>query len=151
MSKHGQSSSNGSLTVDIDSVHPNTREQIRETYRTMAKKARYRPMAPSNGFGNITVPVHKLDLEKESNAYVQHWWRQEEATRNECKHRTFLAMCVCDYKTRPVLIYIIEAAKALCSCDNALALDLLKLAVKDLEADLKNKTLRKTMFEGLDS
>ncbi len=44
----------------------------------MAREARYRPAAPSDGFGNITVPEDELDLDAEARAYAERWSREEE-------------------------------------------------------------------------
>jgi hypothetical protein len=36
-------------------------EQIAVAYRLMSERGHYRPAAPSDGFGNITVPLRQLD------------------------------------------------------------------------------------------
>lgn len=46
----------------------NVHEQIRNAYRRMAAEAHYRPTAPSDGMGSITVP---LDLQAEATAYAK--------------------------------------------------------------------------------
>jgi hypothetical protein len=53
-------------------------EQMEGAYRRMAEEARYRPRAPSDGLGNITVPVEKLDLNAEANRYARDWWVEED-------------------------------------------------------------------------
>jgi hypothetical protein len=91
----------------------------------MAKEARYRPAAPSDGFGNITVPAAELDLEAEAREYAERWTAQED-------DHTFTVGC-CNWPTRPATMYAIEAARALCGCADDVALDLLKLAIKQIE------------------
>jgi hypothetical protein len=103
------------------------REQIEATYRTMARTG-YRPAAPSDGFGNITVPEEELDLDSEATDYAQQWWAAEDDLR-------FDIGC-CNYETRPATIYAIEAARLMCSGNygDPFALKLLHLAVEELEA-----------------
>lgn len=55
------------------------REQIERAYRCMACEAAYRPAAPSDGYGTITVPPDKLDLNAEARTYAERWWEQEDA------------------------------------------------------------------------
>jgi hypothetical protein len=100
-------------------------EQIAEAYRRMATEALYRPMAPSDGFGNITVPVVELDLEAEERAYVSRWWAEEDALE-------FRVGC-CDFRTRPATIFAVEAARQLCGGASQLARLLLRMAADDLE------------------
>ncbi len=59
--------------------------QMREVYTTMAEKAKYRPAAPSDGLGNITV---------------------EEDT---CE----FFVGTCHHPTRPATVYAVEAARIL--------------------------------------
>ena len=102
-------------------------EQIATAYKIMAAKARYRPAAPSDGLGNITVPGNELDLSREALQYADDWWGSEDGldSRIGC----------CNFETRPATIFAIEAARQMCSGNggNATALKLLKLAVKELE------------------
>jgi hypothetical protein len=109
--------------ADVDSL-----TQIANTYRRMAQEGRYRPAAPSDGFGNITRPVEELDLDAEARAYAARWWAQED-------DRHFWVGC-CNYTTRAATIFAIEAARLLCGCSGeGHALRLLKMAVADLEAN----------------
>ena len=105
-------------------------EQIRSTYKLMAEKGRYRPAAPSDGLGNITVPSEELNLERESLQYVARWWEEED------KHE-FQVGC-CNYETRPATIFAIEAARLMCAghSANKTALELLQLAVEQLKSTM---------------
>jgi hypothetical protein len=78
--------------------------QIEDAYRRMADEGRYRPAAPSDGLGNITVPLESLDLDKEASEYARQWWEQED----ECE---FTVGC-CNYPTRAATIFAIEAARS---------------------------------------
>jgi hypothetical protein len=99
--------------------------QLDRAYRTMAREARYRPAAPSDGLGSITVPLADLDLDAECRDYARAWWRDEDNGR-------FHIGCPC-FETRPAMVYAVEAARALCGVDNDLARRLLQLAIDDLD------------------
>ncbi len=98
-------------------------EQIAAVYRRMADEIHYRPAAPSDGMGHITVPLAELDLDAEQRDYAADWWAEED----EC---TFHIGCA-DYRMRPVMILAVEAAKACCS-DYPLARPLLEAALDEL-------------------
>ncbi len=101
-------------------------EQIAETYRRMAEEGRYRPMAPSDGFGNITVPVEELDLDAEARDYAVRWTREEDVAA--------FHIGTCNYATRPVMILAVEASRLTCSGDaDQDALTLLRMAVAEME------------------
>jgi hypothetical protein len=85
---------------------PTTYEQIVDTCKRMADEARYRPAAPSDGLGNITVPSEELDLEAEADKYARRW-NQEEDSRD-------FHVGVCNFPTRPATIFAIEAARSMC-------------------------------------
>jgi hypothetical protein len=51
--------------------------RIREAYQAMAELG-YRPKAPSDGFGNITVPLSQLDLEAEVRRYSEDFTAEED-------------------------------------------------------------------------
>lgn len=101
-------------------------EQVADAYRTLAR-LRYRPAAPSDGFGNITVPEHKLNLEREVMGYADHWWEEEEAGKYRigCPH----------YSLRPAMILVIEAARLMCGApkNRQLIKSLLREAVRAVE------------------
>jgi hypothetical protein len=106
-------------------------EQIRIVYRTMALRTKYRPAAPSDGFGNITVPKEELSPDREAHKYADNWWKSED-------DRTFRIGC-CDFRTRPATIFAVEAARLMCGGrgGNSYALKLLKMAVTELKTAIE--------------
>ncbi len=100
-------------------------KQIKDAYRQMAERAHYRPAAPSDGMGNVTVAAEALNLEAEAEAYAQGWQQTEET-------HAFWVGC-CNYPTRPATIYAVEAARSMCGCGDDVALRLLRMAVTELE------------------
>lgn len=106
-----------------------TAVQLDRAYRDMAARARYRPCAPSDGFGHITVPAAELDLDAECEAYARGWHAEESALQ-------FVIGC-CNFATRPATVYAIEAARNLCggSGGNAVARRLLQMAIDALDED----------------
>lgn len=80
-----------------------TREQIEDAYRAMATEAKYRPAAPSDGFGNLAVPDDELDLDAEARDYATRWWSEEDAGR--------FHIGSADFPTRKAMIYAVEAAR----------------------------------------
>ncbi|MEO9246810.1 hypothetical protein ABDK96_03860 [Citricoccus nitrophenolicus] len=102
-------------------------EQIAKAYLRMAREVRYRPAAPSDGMGNITVPIDQLDLNAEVVKYV-HSWLPDGKDIHE--HHTGIP----NYEDQAAFVYLIEAARILCGGDRRPALGLVKLALEDLEA-----------------
>lgn len=107
-------------------THDSTPIQIEKAYRRMATDARYRPAAPSDGFGNISVPAKDLDLEEEAEAYAAKWIKEEDSAA--------FHVGVCNYTTRPATIFAIEAARSLCATADEGARDLLRMALAELDA-----------------
>jgi hypothetical protein len=103
------------------------RTQIEAAYRRMALEARYRPAAPSDGFGHITVPDRQLNLEAEAEAYAEHWWKEEDGL-------AFWIGCP-NFPARPAMIYAIEAARLVCGPPSArrYAKRLLRMALAELK------------------
>jgi hypothetical protein len=93
----------------------------------MASEGRYRPAAPSDGFGNISFPLTELDLDAEAREYAERWWKEE--------GEGVFVVGSCDYRTPPATIFAIEAARLMCGGidGNEPALRLLKMAVQQLE------------------
>ena len=85
----------------------------------------YRPSAPSDGFGNITVPAAELDLDAECRDYAAAWLAEED-------RRRFRVGCP-SYPGRPALVYVIEAARNICGMQPETARKLLELALAELE------------------
>jgi hypothetical protein len=52
-------------------------QRIVEAYRAMAI-LRYRPAAPSDGFGGITVPTEELDVDIEAREYSRRFLKEED-------------------------------------------------------------------------
>jgi hypothetical protein len=107
------------------------RERIREAYLLMAK-AGYRPGAPSDGFGNISLNRAQLldhaRLEREADFYADSFRREENEAR-------FWIGCA-DFKRTQALVYAIEASRLLCGMDSAVpfAGKLLRLALGEIES-----------------
>ena len=102
-----------------------TPQQIEDAYRRMADQGRYRPAAPSDGMGNITVPLEDLDLDAEAKEYARRWTEEE--------NKGLFYVGVCNFSTRPSTIFAIEAARNLCGVSDGAALRLLKMAAAELE------------------
>lgn len=102
-------------------------ERIREAYLQMAKHAGYRPQAPSDGMGNITVDLPVSD--DEATAYSKRFI-EEENTR--CFH-----IGVSNFRTNRAFVYAIEAARLLCGGfrSESQALRLLEMAVAEVRAE----------------
>lgn len=115
-------------------VPPNCEVQVVEAYLQMAEKARYRPQAPSDGFGHITVPLAELDIDEEARTYAQSFWDAED------EHWFYLGCS--NYSQRTAMVYLIEAARACCAADPALAADLTDLAVAELAPQRHQKKER---------
>lgn len=102
-------------------------ERIFQASLKMADEARYRPEAPGDGFGSVDLTKDQVDdperLEMEAARYAKRFIAEESS-------RSF-SIGVSDWSTNRALVYAVEAARALCSPDHDLALDLLKMAVKE--------------------
>lgn len=109
----------------MTSLTPEVAEQLHAAYRAMAQ-ARYRPAAPGDGCGNITVPLEDLDLEDEARRYAEAWWTEED-------DMSFTIGCA-HYPTRRALVYCVEAARLLCAGRDGMpwAAKLLRLAIREL-------------------
>lgn len=108
-------------------LYRTTAEQIATTYAHMAHLG-YRPAAPSDGFGNITVPLDQLDLGAESMKYARSWDTEED-------EQSWYVGCP-PFEGRPALILAIEAARLICGCSPDIAARLLRFAADDLERNL---------------
>lgn len=121
-------------------LRQNTFTQISDAYRAMARHAKYRPAAPSDGMGNITVPRDQLDMEHECRGYARRWAEEEDT-------QTFRIGC-CNFPTRPATIYTVEAARLMCGVADEEALRLLKMAVAELEAVIAGRNARRAAGGG---
>jgi hypothetical protein len=104
-------------------------DEIASAYKRMAA-VHYRPAAPSDGLGNITVPLEELDLDAEAVDYAEHWWAQEDDGQ-------FVIGCP-DWHFRTTMIFALEAARLCCGGfgSERYALSLLRMAVDELEHHL---------------
>lgn len=103
-------------------------DQIAATYRRMARM-KYRPAAPSDGFGNITVPIRELDIDQEIIDYAIAFRREENSD-------DYFLGCP-DFGDRPALILIVEAARLLNGQDRDKAVRLLTAAAADIETRME--------------
>src|ERR1700680_1686531 len=110
-----------------------TREftRIREAYINMVTEGRYRPQAPSDGMGTVLLTEEELAdpqvLAEEASDYAATFIRQETSSRFD--------IGTSNYSTNRALVYTIEAAKNLCGAADHVALKLLKMAIKEIEAN----------------
>jgi hypothetical protein len=107
-------------------AHPSI-DQTTHTYARMAREARYRPTAPSDGMGTITAAPEDLNLQREAANYATGWRREEDTG-------TYMIGCP-GYSDRPALIYMVEEARNLCGMNRTVAARLLRMALTDLETD----------------
>lgn len=107
-------------------------DQVRAAYKAMAKTARYRPQAPSDGVGNITTPLRQLNLNREATEYAKNWWDCEEH-----EHRHYMGFP--DFEARSAFIYVLEAGRCISGMDYRPAVALLKMAIAELEASPRFK------------
>lgn len=103
-------------------------ERLHSAYIDMAYNASYRPRAPSDCWGNITVPLAQLDLDTEADEYAQEW-RDEEDT-------CLFHVGVTDFTLSRPTVFAVEAARLLCAADKETSLRLLRMAVTELENGL---------------
>lgn len=74
-------------------------ERITEAYQMMAELG-YRPGAPSDGFGGITVPNAELEVDVEAREYAQRFLAEEESD-------SYLAGCT-DYTFNRAAVLALE-------------------------------------------
>jgi hypothetical protein len=100
---------------------------VASAYRRMASEARYRPAAPNDGFGNITVPLDTLDLDAEASDYARKWRAEEDTLK--------FYIGSADFLTRETMAYAIEAARLCASGNPEVVRRLLNLALESLPSD----------------
>lgn len=108
-------------------MNQTTQQQVVDTYVRLAREAKYRPAAPGDGLGNITVPVAELDVQKEAAAYAEAWGREEQSM-------DYFLGCP-SFGDRPALVFIVEAARLLNGVERQGAAHLLRMALAELEGD----------------
>lgn len=101
-------------------------ERYIEAYKAMAAMPiPYRPGAPSDGLGHITVPLDQLDLDAEA----LEWAARLSAETDS--HRFHIG--VPDYRLNRAFAYALEIARACCGAQPELARDLTKLLAAELD------------------
>lgn len=101
-------------------------DQVRHAYMRMASEARYRPAAPGDGRGNITVDLDSLNLDDEARKYAATWMTHDD----DPEPWTGLP----GHSDRVAFIYLIEAARSISGMQHAVASSLLRMALSELEA-----------------
>ena len=109
---------------------PSRVERFAEAYLEMAKRARYRPAAPGDGFGNVSLSTEDLRdterLMREAKEYAVRFLEADDAGI----HR----LGVSNYSTNRALVYVVEAARALCGgSQDDLASELLQMAIDEIK------------------
>jgi hypothetical protein len=106
------------------------RDRIIEAYLQMAQEAHYRPAAPSDGLGNIQLSAEELRngkrLSEEAAMYADEFIRDANGSE--------FNIGIPNWRTNRALVYTVEAARSLCGAQDELALNLLKMAVAEVES-----------------
>jgi hypothetical protein len=107
-------------------------QRYRDAYLQMARKAHYRPAAPSDGFGHVMLTRQQCAdpdrLEEEATKYAHSFNAEED-------ERTFNIGCS-DFRTNRAFIWTIEAARQLASGldGSTVALKLLAMASDEVKS-----------------
>jgi len=110
-------------------------ERFHQAYLAMAKQAKYRPQAPSDGCGNIQLTkeqcADKIRLNAEATAYALAFDREEDSLQ-------FWIGCS-NFSTNRAFVFAIEAARVLASDSdgNPVAQKLLEMAVAEIRDETK--------------
>jgi hypothetical protein len=103
-------------------------ERYAEAYLNMARVAKYRPQAPGDGCGAVSLTCDEAaDPERlwaEAVAYAKRF-------NDEENDRAFNIGCT-NFSTNRACIYTIEAARCLCGGADEVAAILLKMALEEL-------------------
>src|SRR5262245_31327459 len=106
-------------------------QRFREAYLLMARDARYRPQAPSDGLGNIMLSEKELAdearLELEASSYAIKFMKEEDDDE-------FFIGCS-DFTTNRAFVWTIEAARLLASPDIPRAIKLLEMAIDEIKRE----------------
>jgi hypothetical protein len=110
-------------------AEPSRIERFAEAYLEMAKRAKYRPAAPGDGMGNVSLSDEEARdpdrLMREAKEYAARFLEADNATKH--------SIGVSNYTTNRALVYVIEAARSLCGAADSLALDLLQMAIDEIK------------------
>lgn len=106
-------------------------KRIVEAYRGIASLG-YRPAAPSDGFGNITVPERELHVDVEGREYGQRFLQEEEAG-------AYWAGCT-DLRSLRAAIWALEAFRLMNAGGfggEAIVPKLLRMAAEEYEQEME--------------
>lgn len=108
-------------------MRPEIKKQVEDIYRRMAEQAKYRPAAPSDGFGGLLVEDEsELDLDAEAADFAERWRDAEDSGSYHIGS--------CSKQDRPGFIFAIEAAKLVAGTgSNGHAARLLRMAADELD------------------
>jgi hypothetical protein len=106
-------------------------KRIASAYWSMAQQAKYRPAAPGDGCGWISLTTAQLAdtalLYAEAQRYAEQFIEEEDSLK--------FRVGISNYTTNRALVYTIEAARLLCAGEDDLALKLLKMAAVEVESE----------------
>jgi hypothetical protein len=95
----------------------------------MMAKAKYRPAAPGDGMGNISLSEEELKdhdrLLREAVHYANRFHEEEDTLK--------FHIGITNYSTNRAFVFAIEAARLLAGSGDATALRMLKMAIKEIE------------------
>jgi hypothetical protein len=109
--------------------------RYKEAYLAMAQRAKYRPGAPSGGFGDIQMSLEELHnpeiLDQEADKYALLFLGEDKTMEYEIG-------CP-DFAYNKAFFYTIEVARLLCGWPHGekSAIQLLKMAIEEIEANRK--------------
>jgi uncharacterized protein YozE (UPF0346 family) len=108
-------------------------KRIAQAYVAMARQAKYRPAAPGDGFGGISLTTAELAdpvlLNAEAQRYAERFIEEEDSHSNNFR------IGISNYTTNRALVYAIEAARLLCGGADAIAAKLLHMAAVEVESE----------------
>src|SRR5215471_17903091 len=81
-------------------------DRLLDAYRQMAERVSYRPGAPSDGFGHVTVPTPELEVSIEAREYCQHFLQEEDEDRYWVGNP--------DFRANRAFIWTLEALRLMC-------------------------------------
>lgn len=105
--------------------------RLHEAYKAMVELG-YRPAAPSDGVGNITVPVEELQPDIEAREYARRFMRDED------NGGMFFLGCT-DYRFVRAVVWTLEAIHLMNAGtipDETLVPQLLRMAVHEYEREV---------------
>ncbi len=105
-------------------------ERIAEAYRGMASLG-YRPAAPSDGFGGVTIPERELEAGVEAREYGQRFLQEED-------RGAYRAGCT-DFRSLRAAIWALEAFRLMNAGSfggETIAPKLLRMAAEEYEAEM---------------